>query len=66
MHTFEQTSKRRCAATAERPDPRLQTQERRQGDLIVTALVIAEHDNQSIKGAALNTVTAVPELVAAL
>ena len=35
-----------------------QTEERSQGDLNMTALVIAEHDNASIKGATLNTVTA--------
>jgi electron transfer flavoprotein beta subunit len=42
----------RCGRT------RGKTQERSQGDLIMTALVIAEHDNASLKGATFNTVTA--------
>jgi electron transfer flavoprotein alpha subunit len=46
------------ASRCRRGHPGRQAQERSQGDLNMTALVIAEHDNASIKGATLNTVTA--------
>ncbi|MEN9479362.1 MAG: hypothetical protein RLZZ298_757, partial [Pseudomonadota bacterium] len=39
-----------------------QTQERSQGDLIMTILVIAEHDHQQLKAATLNTVTAAQKI----
>ena len=42
--------------------PRQQTQERSQGDLIMTILVIAEHDHASLKAATLNTVAAARKL----
>ncbi len=41
---------------------RQQTQERSQGDLIMTILVIAEHDNQQLKAATLNTVAAAAKI----
>jgi len=41
---------------------RQQTQERSQGDLIMTILVIAEHDHASLKAATLNTVAAAQKI----
>src|SRR5574337_774678 len=49
---------RRGREGARRRDAGRQAQERSQGDLKMSALVIAEHDHGSLKGATLNTVTA--------
>jgi hypothetical protein len=54
--------KRSAGARGRRGPTGRQTQERSEGDLNMAILVIAEHDNQSLKASTLNTVAAAARL----